>query len=76
MRLLLILALVLVGMWLWRSNRRAGPPGLHAPEDQGTHKPIEMVSCAHCAVHIPSAQAVQGTHGSYCCTEHLHSAER
>lgn len=74
MKFLLILALVLVGIWLWRSNRRERPR-LRRPQDGRAQDPIQMISCAHCAVHIPSAQAVKGERGIYCCADHLKSAE-
>jgi len=75
MRALLILAIVVLAVWLWRSGRRdtsgtdrpappAAPPG-----------PQEMVRCAHCGVHLPRSDAVAGRLGLYCSAEHRQSAE-
>jgi uncharacterized protein len=67
---LLVLAVVLVAVWLWRNSRRAGeaqrkapPPPLAAPQD--------MVRCPVCSVHLPRADALPGPDGRlYCSHEH------
>lgn len=66
----LLLALVLfVAFQIWRSNRRkaaqppAAKPQLREPED--------MVTCAHCGVHLPSSDALLSPdHHAYCSSEH------
>jgi len=75
MKSLLILAIVVLAVWLWRSGRRdvsgsnrSAPPS--APPD-----PQEMVRCAHCGVHLPRSDAVAGRLGLYCSAEHRQSAE-
>lgn len=73
MKFLLILLVVLLGAWLWRSRRGKNtvtqkPPPLKTPQD--------MVSCTHCGVHIPQADSVQGRAGVYCCHAHHDQAER
>lgn len=74
MKYLLILAVVLLLVWLWRSGRgdkdedRQDAP---ASEDQ----PQEMVQCAHCGVHLPRNDAVPGRLALYCSPEHRHRAE-
>ena len=70
MKYLLVLAVVLVAVWIWRYNRRiekqgapkaAPPPGL----------PQDMVRCPVCAVHLPRTDALAGPDGRlYCCQEH------
>ncbi len=72
MKFLLVLLLVLVGAWMWRSGRQARairkkPAPKSAPQD--------MVSCAHCGVHIPHAELVQGRDGVYCCQDHRLQSE-
>lgn len=73
MKYLLVLAVVLIAVWLWRNNRRveqqereakpAPPPPLAAPQD--------MVRCPVCAVHLPRSDALPGPDGQlYCCQEH------
>ncbi|WP_114970070.1 PP0621 family protein [Rhodoferax ferrireducens] len=75
MKFLLILVVVLVGVWLWRTSRPSSPkPDRQQP--QAAPQPLEMVSCAFCSVHIPSVDAIQGKQGVYCSAEHLHRAER
>ena len=74
MKFLVILLVVLIGVWLWRSNRHAEtknkpPPPATAPE------PLDMVRCSLCSVHLPVVDAVQGEKGVYCSAEHRHRAE-
>jgi uncharacterized protein len=72
---LLVLAVILVAVWLWRNNRRAesderrarpaAPPAQPGP-------PQEMVSCSVCAVHLPRTEALAGPDGRlYCSPQHL-----
>ena len=79
MKYLLVFALVLVGLWLWRNNRRtdshhankeptgrpAPPPGL----------PTEIVACDVCHVHLPRSEALTGPGGVYCSAAHRQQAE-
>ena len=75
MKYLLILAVLLVAVWLWRYNRRLGkqarpaaPPPLAAPQD--------MVRCPVCSVHLPRTDALAGPDGRlYCCQEHRMRAD-
>lgn len=73
MKFFLVLAVVLIGVWLWRSGRqdkvtRKKPPAPPAG-------PQEMVSCQLCGVHFPKADAVAGRNGLYCSVEHRQRAE-
>ena len=67
-RLILLALAVLVLVWLVRRalrsrGRRAPPPG-------------ELVSCAHCGVLLPRAEA-RGAHGAqYCSEEHARLGPR
>lgn len=77
MKFLLIIAVVLLAVWLWRSGRRSGaapdtPPSkpTATPPD-----PQEMVRCAQCGVHLPRSDAVAGRKGVYCSVEHRQGAE-
>lgn len=73
MKFLLLLALVLGGVWLWRQRGTpAKPPAAPAPESA---QPLDMVRCRHCGMHIPGNEAVAGALGSYCSAEHLRLAE-
>ena len=74
MRLILILAVVLGIVWLWRSAR----PVTHKkdlPRSKAISAPQDMLSCTYCSVHIPSSDAIQGQKGVYCCADHLYRAE-
>lgn len=71
MKFLLLIAIVLLVVWLWRGNReedrergtgaRRTPPAL----------PQDMVQCPVCSVHLPRSDALPGPDGRfYCCAEH------
>ena len=72
MKYLLVFAIVLAAVWIWRNNRRidrqqqppaAAKPPLQAPQD--------MVRCPVCSVHLPRSDALPGPDGRlYCCQEH------
>lgn len=70
MKYLLVLAVVLVVAWYWRSSRRRDEPrkpSKRAPAAQ----PQDMVQCPVCSVHLPRADALPGPDGQlYCCAEH------
>jgi uncharacterized protein len=70
-KFILILLVVLVGVWLWRSNR----PASLKKSTKVAPEPLEMVRCSYCAVHLPLADVVQGKKGVYCCADHCHRAE-
>jgi uncharacterized protein len=77
MKLLLLLAALALGLWLWRSGRGA-TGSQRKPSDQAskaTPKAQEMIPCALCRMHVPQAEAVAGTRGSYCCEQHRRQAE-
>lgn len=72
MKYLLLLAIVLVAVWLWRNNRRdekqQAPPAAKAPP---LPQPQDMVRCPVCSVHLPRTDALAGPDGRlYCCQEH------
>ena len=74
MKFLLLVFVVLMGVWLWRSNRLAAPkPGRQ--EASAANEPQDMVSCAFCGTHVPAGDAIQGKEGIYCSAEHLARAE-
>lgn len=74
MKILLLVFVVLLGVWLWRSNRPTQPrPG--PPKTPTESLPLDMVSCAFCAVHLPAAETIEGKQGVYCSADHLALAE-
>lgn len=71
MKYLLVLAVVLVAVWLWRNNRREekeqAPPAAKNP----LAAPQDMVRCPVCSVHLPRTDALAGPDGRlYCCQDH------
>jgi uncharacterized protein len=71
MKFLLVVLVVLVGFFVWRSNRRESlsrPPVRSTPPS----RPLQdMVACAQCGLHLPRAEAVPGRRALYCSAEHL-----
>ena len=75
MKYLLVLAVVLVVLWLWRSGRRADSHAAGAARSK-TSQQQDMVQCPVCLVHLPRSDALPGPKGQlYCCDEHRQRAE-
>lgn len=68
MKYLLILLLVLVVIWAVKRGR--GPQTPPPPANTDNSNPSEMITCAHCGIHLPKEEAVLGQKGLYCSTEH------
>ena len=76
MKLLLVLAVVLFGVWFWRSSRGVVHQRPKKQEPRAMQAPLEMVGCALCSVHVSIADAIPGKNGFYCCLDHRQRAER
>ncbi len=74
MKAFLLLSVVLLAIWLWRSNRETRL-GSKPKNPQARRAPLEMLGCSVCAVHVVAADAVHGKRGVYCCQEHRARAE-
>ena len=74
MKLLLLLLVVFVAVWVWRSGRLAARRTA-APPTPPPATPQEMVRCALCGMHLPKSEALNGRQGVYCGAEHLQRAE-
>ncbi len=75
MKYLLVLAVVLVAVWLWRNNRRIEKQQPPPPARPPLPAPQDMVRCPVCAVHLPRTDALPGPDGRlYCCQEHRQRA--
>ena len=74
MKFLLVLLVVLVGFFVWRSGRtqRVARPRQAAPAARTV---VEMVPCARCGVHCARDEAVMGKAGLYCSAQHLSLSE-
>lgn len=73
MKYLLVLAVVMVAIHIWRKNRREAlqeQAREQAAAPRPVPAPVAMVACRHCGTHLPRAEAIEGTLGLYCCAEH------
>jgi uncharacterized protein len=75
MKFLLLLAIVLLLVWLWRSGRRETSSSDQPSQPAAPPSPQEMVCCARCGVHLPHSDAVVGRIGLYCSQEHRQLTE-
>lgn len=79
MKYLIVLVVVFVGIWLWRSNRRADAIAQReenaAKPAQPALAPQDMVRCPVCALHLPQVDAIAGQRGHYCTAAHRQQAE-
>lgn len=72
MKLLVLLAVLGIAFWVWRSSRirdKAIPPASRAASAQ------EMLECRVCGLHVPRPDALVGELGVYCSEAHRHGAE-
>lgn len=68
MKYLLLVLLVLLVIWALKRGRVGNKP---KPSDKTeSQAPSEMITCAHCGIHLPKEEAVSGQKGLYCSTEH------
>ena len=74
MKFLLILSVVLLVVWIWRSSRSTASKR-NQQQNKAAPEALEMVRCTLCSVHVPSVDAIQGKNGPYCSADHLHRAE-
>lgn len=69
MKYLVLLAVLVVAIGFWRSQRRAGSEHNRAARAQPA-PPQDMVACARCGVHLPRTEALTSGQRSYCCADH------
>jgi uncharacterized protein len=74
--LLILLLVIVVGCWIARLRaptppRDDGRPGSGPRERRSTAagRPQEIVACAHCGLHLPRAEALEGPGGALYCSE-------
>ena len=77
MKYLLILGLVLVIFWVWRSARERRSAN-HDRAGKSAHEPVktEIVECDLCHVHLPRSDALIGNGGTFCSDAHRVQAGR
>lgn len=70
MKYLLVALVVMIAIGIWRNNRRKEedvPP----PRRSKQRQVEQMVTCAHCGLHLPASDAVTSKEQlHYCCKEH------
>lgn len=72
MKYLIVLLVILVMVWLWRSGRNAAKQSQRdVGAKQGPTPRLEMVRCAVCGLHLPESEAVRANASYYCSVEHL-----
>ncbi len=66
-KLIVLVLLVVIAVWLMRRALRSGEQGgfERKPPVDG-----ELVSCAHCGVHLPRSEARTAGERLYCSEEH------
>jgi uncharacterized protein len=74
-RLILIVAIVIAVLWLLR-RALAGPRNKGAPGEAGGGTAGDLVSCAHCGVNLPKAEARSAGGRHYCSEEHWRAGPR
>lgn len=78
MKFLLVVLLVLVVFWIWRSGRprqhRAAQPDRRHSKSAKGKEITEMVACGVCHVHLPRSEALIGRDGFYCSAAHRREA--
>ncbi len=75
MKYLLVLVVVMVGIWVWRSNRADDRAEARRSRRPAALEAVDMVGCDLCGVHSPSDDLVKGRKGVYCCIQHRDQAE-
>jgi uncharacterized protein len=69
-----LLVLLVVGVGLWMLVSRVRGPGADADRTArrkpDAAKPVVMVECAHCGLHLPAADAVTEGSRLYCTDAH------
>ena len=56
--------------WAWRRSRSTNSP----PSPSAAPQTQDMVTCAHCGIHLPHDEAVAGARGQYCSAAHRRAA--
>jgi uncharacterized protein len=65
---------VAVALLLWLLFGRASHRGRAAPRAGSRREPEAMVTCAHCGVHLPRAEALAARGLHYCSVAHRDEA--
>ena len=75
MKFLLVLLAIVALLWLLAGSlRRRLPPA--APKARGAARPLPMLTCAHCGIHLPRDEALPGRGGVFCGDAHRAAYEK
>lgn len=75
MKYLLVLIVVMIGIWVWRSNRAGEKSESRRAKPAETDAAVDMLGCDVCGLHCPREDAIVGHKGVYCCAQHRNQAE-
>ena len=68
---LLTIGIIVLVLMLWFGKGRGGGASHNGSARRRTPGPQPMVSCAHCGLHLPQSDALEGEGGRhYCSAEH------
>ncbi len=71
MKYLLVALVVMVAIGIWRNNRRKEEDAPPPPRRSKQRQVEQIVTCAHCGLHLPASDAVASKDQlHYCCSEH------
>jgi uncharacterized protein len=79
MKYLIVLVVIFVGVWVWRSNRitiNKDKKESYEREAERQNAKKNMVACAHCGIHLPQIEALAAPSADlrqqlwFCSTEH------
>jgi uncharacterized protein len=74
MKFLLLFFIFMVLLWQWRQARQPKVRQAERKSAPGTGA-VDMVRCAHCGLHLPASDAIQGRKALYCSAEHRKAQE-
>jgi uncharacterized protein len=69
-----ILLVLIAGVIWWLRTKRNNSDKTQEPSRQ-SQNPQTMVRCAHCDLHLPQSDAVEGSLGVYCSAAHCLAKE-
>lgn len=69
-RLIFILIIIALVYWLLTSYRRRINKPTDTAKPADTAQTQDMVSCAHCGVHLPKGESLQVDGKYFCCEAH------
>lgn len=75
MKYLLVLIVVMIAVWVWRSNRAGEKSESRRARPKDADAAVDMLGCDVCGLHCPREDAIVGRKGVYCCAQHRNQAE-